>query len=158
MGLFKRKPKAPTPKELARIERTTHIEATEAEKETGMVDGVAFDYQVIEDENLMAIFHPNSPYHLEWLEELIPLFSRLNFLSNCSSRDAELFKMTVDRAITRLKYSRKRRDEKMLLNNLKTYFFMRINDSVNGWKLNTLTERKRTIRIREEQEKTRRFL
>ena len=79
MGLFRKRKSPPTPKELAKVERTERLVASEAEDSMRVTDGVAFDYQVIEDENILSMLHPSSPYHLEWLEELTPLFSRLNF-------------------------------------------------------------------------------
>lgn len=153
MGIFRRnkKSKEPTIQEVANEEIRKDVVVSETLNPQGMIDTIAFDFQVIDDEKILGLFDPTSPFYVEWLDELIPLFSRLNFLSNCSENEAKRFKMEVDIAITRLKYRRRDIGEKMLLNNLKTFFFMRINDSVNGWKLNTLTERRRTIRLQQEE-------
>jgi len=146
LGLFKRKRREPTPEEIARIEQDKDIETSSMVDPVmgakNIADGVAFDYQVIEDENMRGIFE-----ELPWLDELRPLYSRLNFLSNCSPDEAEQFKMAVDQAITYLKYRRRRDDEKMLLMALKTHFYMRINDSVRGWKLNSLTTQRKVLEM-----------
>jgi len=110
--------------------------------------GVAFEYRVSEDENMLSLFRETP-----WLDPLYPLFSRLNFLSNCSQKEARLYKMKVKRAITRLKYQRKTREDKTLLTSLETFFEMRINDSVRGWKVDKLTTQRRYLAIEEQNKK-----
>lgn len=152
MGLFRRRPKEPTVEQQVEMQQTSDLE-TQAIADPVMgakniADGVAFDYQVIEDENIRRIFE-----ELDWLDELQPFFSRLNFLSNCSPDEAEQIKMSLDQAITYLKYRRKSDEEKMLLMSLKAHFNMRINDSVRGWKLTSLTTQRKILEMMRLREK-----
>lgn len=158
MGIFsrKKKPEEPTLPETVNAEVRKDVLVSETLNPQGMVDTIAFDFQVIDDEKILGLFDPRSPFYLPWLDELLPLFSRLLFLSNCAPSEATNFLMDVDLAITRLKYRRKEDDEKRLLNNLRTWFAIRINDSINGWKLNTLTERRRRILLTQQELKEKR--
>jgi len=61
-------------------------------------------------------------------------------------------------AIARLKNRARSNVDYMLLDNLQTHLDMRINDSLMGSKMKTLTERKKTLRIEEELQKKRGLL
>lgn len=119
--------------------------------------GIAFDFQVIDDEKILGLFDPKHPLYCEHLMPLLPLFSRMNFLTNCSLLEAAAYKQKVDIAITQLKNQIKitiddvseRTKIYMLLENLLAYANMRINDSIQGFKLVQLTERTKNIKLTE---------
>jgi len=158
MGFWRRK-KEPTHEDLANLERKTAIEthmATEpnydqADQLGSMPSALAFDHRVVDDQHMKELFDSKLGY--EWLQPLYPLFCNLNFLTNCSQREARLFRMKVKRAITRLKYRRKSLYDKTLLNSLEAFFDMRINDSVHGWKMDKLTTQRRYLAIEEQNKK-----
>lgn len=136
--------KQPTPREVSEAEAEAHIESTQSEDygSRQVPDGVAFDYQVIDDENILQIFVDNP-----WLAPIRPNFSRLNFLTNMKPQQADLVRSRLERKIKRLKYSRKTREDKILLESLFDYFSDRINDSVDGWKLNVLATNRRILQL-----------
>jgi hypothetical protein len=136
--------------------------------ETQAAGGIAFDFQVIDDEKILGLFDPQHPLYCEHLMPLLPLFSRMNFLTNCSLLEAAAYKQKVDISITQLKNQMKTNIEEvtertqiyMLLDNLLAYANMRINDSIQGFKLVQLTERTKNIKLTEvpaEQPKKRGF-
>jgi len=150
--MFGRKKKEPSAEDVSKMERDRTLEAHYAtdpiEDLASTPAGVAFEYRVSEDENMLSLFKENP-----WLDSLYPLFSRLNFLSNCSERSARLYMMKVRRIITRLSYRRKSVEDKDLLDSLETFFNMRINDSVHGWKVDKLTTQRRYLEIGEQNKK-----
>ena len=121
--------------------------------EMSAATGVAFDQQVIEDEKILDLFDESKPLYHPMLMPLLPYFSRLIFLSNCSERDARAFKTQVNLAISRLKNASRSPNDYLLLDALKAYLFARINDSVNGFKLKALTERSKTLTMRQIEER-----
>lgn len=115
------------------------------------VTGIAFDQQALDDEKILDLFDETKPLYHPLLMPLLPLISRLNFLSNCSENEARTFKIQVNIAIARLKNKARSSTDYMLLDNLKAYLHMRINDSLKGFKIRVLTERNKSLTIREEQ-------
>lgn len=119
--------------------------------------GIAFDFQVIDDEKILGLFDPKHPLYCEHLMPLLPLFSRMNFLTNCSLLEAAAYKQQVNIAITQLINQirndiddiTERTQVSLLLKNLKAYANMRINDSIQGFKLIQLTERTKNIKLTE---------
>jgi hypothetical protein len=119
--------------------------------------GIAFDFQVIDDEKILGLFDPKHPLYCEHLMPLLPLFSRMNFLTNCSLLEAAAYKQQVNIAITQLinqirndiEDVSERTQVSLLLKNLKAYANMRINDSIQGFKLVQLTERTKNIKLTE---------
>jgi hypothetical protein len=121
--------------------------------------GIAFDFQVIDDEKILSIFDSsNTELYCEHVMPLLPLFSRMNFLTNCSLIEAAAYKLRVRISITQLKNQIKvtipENDERtkvyMLLDNLLQYACMRINDSIQGFKLIQLTDRTKNIKFTDE--------
>lgn len=143
--------KASTKGEMYRDENTS----TNAEMQAA--GGIAFDFQVIDDEKILGLFDPASPLYCSHIMPLLPLFSRQNFLTNCSLLEAAAYKQKVDISITQLKNQIKvtiedvaeRSKIYMLLDNLVAHANMRINDSIQGFKLVQLTERTKNINLKE---------
>jgi hypothetical protein len=161
---LRREPKQPTFKEQVNEDRKTQFVVDENRQDIGMgPEGVAtgsitFDFQVIDDEKMLGLITPYSPLYCHLVMPLLPFFSRLNYLSNCSERDARHFRLKVDVQIARLKNRARSTEEYLLLDGLRTYFHNRINDSVKGFKIRVLAEKKRTLTIEEAQlEKKRRW-
>lgn len=146
MGLFRKKqqPQQPTVKEMKKADVEAKMAYTEANAPP-QVDAIAFDFQVLDDEKMLTLFDPESELFQEWLVPYLPLISRVMFLTNISQREADMFMDEIDFELTRLKYRRRDQDEKALVRSLKIWLKMRIHDSVNGWKLGTLTERRRRV-------------
>ena len=119
--------------------------------------GIAFDFQVIDDEKVLGLFDPNNDLYCEYVTPLLPLFSRMMYLTNCTLIEAAAYKLRVDIAITQLKNLilsdiediGERTKVYMLLDNLLGYAEMRINDSIGGFKLIQLTERTKNIKLTE---------
>jgi hypothetical protein len=154
---FKRnRSEGPTPFEVIKAETRKDVAVDENRSmsaEMGAVTGIAFDQQALDDEKILDLFDSSKPLYHPLLMPLLPLISRLNFLSNCSERDASAFKNQVNIAIARLKNTARSSADYMLLDNLKAYLHMRTNDSVKGFKIRVLTERNKTVTLREEQQK-----
>lgn len=111
--------------------------------------GIAFDFQVIDDEKVLGLFDPTNPLFNPLVLPLLPLFSRMMYLSNCTELEAATYKLNVDLQITLLKNRATSTEEYMLLDSLLAYAEMRINDSVGGFKLIKLTERTKNINLKE---------
>lgn len=111
--------------------------------------GIAFDFQVIDDEKVLGLFDPNNPLFNPLVLPLLPLFSRMMYLTNCTELEAAAYKLKVDLQITLLKNRARGNEEYMLLDSLQGYAEMRINDSVGGFKLVKLTERTKNINLKE---------
>jgi len=111
--------------------------------------GIAFDFQVIDDEKVLGLFDPNNPLFNPLVLPLLPLFSRMMYLTNCTELEAAAYKLKVDLQITLLKNRARGNEEYMLLDSLQGYAEMRINDSVCGFKLVKLTERTKNINLKE---------
>lgn len=119
--------------------------------------GIAFDFQVIDDEKFLGLFDPKNDLYCEHLAPLLPLFSRMNYLTNCTLIDAAAYKLKVDIAVTQLKNQIEfsieciveRNKVYMLLDSMLGYAEMRINDSIGGFKLIQLTERTKNIKLTE---------
>ena len=158
MGLFRKKDESPpTHREMVDDEQDAKFELSEGLPSGPPVDMIAFDFQVLDDEKILSLFEPKSKMYRPWLMGIMPLVSRVNFVTNISKGQADQLRDEIDYELTRLKFRCKKQDEKDLVRSLKIYLFTRINDSVNGWKLNTLTERRRIIRLRREQEQKKRW-
>ncbi|MCK4387114.1 MAG: hypothetical protein KAV41_03495 [Candidatus Pacebacteria bacterium] len=149
------KKKEPTADEIIRMERNAQIEARGVSGGDAVYgarqipDGISFDYQVIDDENMLRIFELNP-----WLDSYYPDFSRLNFLTNISPQEAKLAAMRVRRALTRLKYTRTSLEDRRLCESLIRYQARRIWDSVKGYKLTTLSTTRKHLRLTETKEKS----
>lgn len=150
---FKKKQRQPSMREAVKEETRGHITATEAISPENILDRVQFDFQVIDDEKILMLFDENSPLYCPLVLPLLPLISRLNFLSNISSHEARVFKLRVNIMVARLKNRAESTEEYMLLDGLQTYLHMRINDSREGFKIRVLSERKKTLTLREEEVK-----
>lgn len=111
--------------------------------------GIAFDFQVIDDEKVLGLFDPTNPLFNPLVLPLLPLFSRMMYLTNCTELEAATYKLKVDLQITLLKNRATSTEEYMLLDSLLAYAEMRINDSVGGFKLIKLTERTKNINLKE---------
>jgi len=111
--------------------------------------GIAFDFQVIDDEKVLGLFDPANPLFNPLVLPLLPLFSRMIYLTNCTELEAASYKLRVDLQITLLKNRARGAEEYMLLDSLQGYAEMRINDSVGGFKLIKLTERTKNINLKE---------
>jgi hypothetical protein len=111
--------------------------------------GIAFDFQVIDDEKVLGLFDPSNPLFNPLVLPLLPMFSRMMYLTNCTELEAATYKLKVDLQITLLKNRATSTEEYMLLDSLLGYAEMRINDSVGGFKLIKLTERTKNINLKE---------
>lgn len=156
----KKEERQPTQREMIEAEQDSRFELSEGLPQGPPVDMIAFDFQVLDDEKILALFDPdpkNKELYCPFLRGIMPLLSRVMFVTNISKGQAELLKDAIDFELTRLKYRCNEQWQKDLVRSLKIYLFTRINDSVNGWKLNTLTERRRIIRLRHEHEQGKRW-
>ncbi len=110
---------------------------------------VPLEFTVVDDEMIHDLIDPNKEIFHPLLLPLLPLFSRLNFLTSCTEREAFSFKVQVDVAIARLKNKAEDSNDFMLLDNVRTFLHMRINDSVLGFKVLALTERRKRFTYEE---------
>jgi len=117
--------------------------------------GIAFDFQVIDDEKVLGLFDPANPLFHPLVLPLLPLVSRMMYLTSCTNHEARTYCLQVNIQIARLKNRAESVEDFMLLDSLRGYMHMRINDSILGFKLVKLTERTSTknITLREEQQK-----
>jgi hypothetical protein len=120
--------------------------------------GVSFEYQMIEDETIRDMLDPTKPTFIPILEPMKWFLARLPFLSNCGEREASSFKLKADIQIAMLKNMTDNPVDYLHLNGCRAYIHMRINDSIGGFKIKTLTETKRRIEIAEETVKKPGFL
>lgn len=111
---------------------------------------VPFEFTVLDDETIHDLVDPSKEIFHPLLLPLLPLLSRLNFLTSCTEREAFSFKVQVDVAIARLKNKAQDSYDFMLLDNMRTYLHMRVNDSVLGFKVLALTERRKRFTYEEE--------
>jgi hypothetical protein len=111
--------------------------------------GIAFDFQVIDDEKVLGLFDPTNPLFNPLVLPLLPLFSRMMYLTNCTELEAATYTLNVDLQITLLKNRATSTEEYMLLDSLLAYAEMRINDSIGGFKLRKLTERTKNINLKD---------
>ncbi len=124
-------------------------ESNSTNAEMQAAGGIAFDFQVIDDEKVLGLFDPNNPLFHPLLLPLLPMVSRMMFLTNCTELEAGTYKNAVSLQIALLKKKAVCIEDYMLLNSLKCYLYMRINDSVQGFKLIKLTERTKNINIKD---------
>jgi hypothetical protein len=150
----KAEPQGPSPLTIIKAQ-TKHDLAVDENRsmnaEMATATGIAFDQQALDDEKILDLFDETKPLYHPLLMPLLPLVSRLNFLSNCSEADCRTFKIQCNIAIARLKNKARSSEDYMLLDNLKAYLHMRVNDSLKGFKIRVLTERNKTLTLKEEQ-------
>lgn len=150
--LTRKAPHETTAAELAQMESRGAIirdENASTNAEMQAAGGIAFDFQVIDDEKILGLFDPNNPLFNPLVLPLLPIFSRMMYLTNCTELEAMGYKLKLDLQITLLKNKASCPEEYMLLDCLKGYGEMRINDSVGGFKLIKLTERTKNINIKD---------
>lgn len=123
--------------------------------ETQAAGGIAFDFQVIDDEKILGLFDPANPLFHPLVLPLLPLVSRMMYLTSCTEHEARTYCLQVNIQIARLKNRAESVEDFMLLDSLRGYMHMRINDSILGFKLVKLTERtsNKNINLRDEQQK-----
>lgn len=149
---LKRKPPEPSEAELRYRDSKSQIirdENNSTNAEMQAAGGIAFDFQVIDDEKVLGLFDPNNALFNPLVLPLLPIFSRMMYLTNCTELEAAQYKLQVDLQITLLKNVATTSEEYMLLDSLLTYATMRINDSVGGFKLIKLTERTKNINLKD---------
>lgn len=149
---LKRTPYEPSAVDVAREESKGAIlrdENNSTNAEMQAAGGIAFDFQVIDDEKVLGLFDPNNVLFNPLVLPVMPLFSRMMYLTNCTELEAAAHKLRVDLQITLLKNNATDSEEYMLLDSLTGYDEMRINDSVGGFKLIKLTERTKNINFKE---------
>ena len=149
---LKRTPYEPSAVDVAREESKGAIlrdENNSTNAEMQAAGGIAFDFQVIDDEKVLGLFDPNNALFNPLVLPLLPLFSRMMYLTNCTELEAAAYKLRVDLQITLLKNRATGAEEYMLLDSLLGYAEMRINDSIQGFKLIKLTERTKNINFKE---------
>jgi hypothetical protein len=154
LGNFFHRKKDPSQMELLHTEGKYNLmgaAATEAmrgiDAESQASGDVDFVFQSTKDEWILGLFDPSYPQFCPLVLPLAPLFQATIFLTYCTEHQARTYKRMVDRAITRLKNECKRRQDFMLLESLRGYAYMRINDSVMGFKLDKLTTRKKILEM-----------
>ena len=138
--------------ELRRMDAKSNVfrdENNSTNAEMQAAGGIAFDFQVIDDEKVLGLFDPNNVLFNPLVLPLLPIFSRMMYLTNCTELEAAQYKLQVDLQITLLKNVASSSEEYMLLDSLLSYASMRINDSVGGFKLVKLTERTKNINLKE---------
>jgi hypothetical protein len=150
MGILSRKPRTPSYTEQL-LDGTESEVIASAAMPTGqedMLEQLSQDQFFVDDDKILALFDPNqTQFFKAWLVPIHPLVSRLISLTNISSRQAERLWAKCKLELLRLKYSRKSNKEKMLVRALMIYIEAKLNDAVNGWKFNRMTEKRRRISI-----------
>lgn len=152
LDLLKQKPREINAMDTIRAETKGGIirdENVSTNAEMQAAGGIAFDFQVIDDEKVLGLFDPNSPLFHPLVLPLLPLFSRMMYLTNCTELEAAGYKLALDVQITLLKNRASSEEEYMLLDSLQVYGEMRINDSIQGFKLVKLTDRTKNINLKE---------
>ncbi len=152
LDLLKKPSSEPSQMDIAREETRGALirdENVSTNAEMQAAGGIAFDFQVIDDEKVLGLFDPNNPLFNPLVLPLLPLFSRMMYLTNCTELEAASYKLRVDLQITLLKNRANGAEEYMLLDSLLGYAEMRINDSIQGFKLIKLTERTKNINLKE---------
>ncbi len=157
----RKKDESPTYKQQVHDGKVAEILAEEhrsIDAELLAAGGVSFEYQMIEDETIRDMLDPSKPTFVPILEPMKWFLARLPFLSNCGEREAESFRLKADIQIAMLKNMTDNPVDYLHLNGCRAYIHMRINDSIGGFKIRTLTETKRRIEIAEEKIEKKGFL
>jgi hypothetical protein len=155
-----KKEKPETQKSLVRAEGRANEDVEELrdmnseQQANGMVQ---FDFHVIDDEKILNLFDSTKKEYCPLLKPLLPLFSRLNFLTQFDERGLRSFNISVNIAIAQIKNQARTRQDYQLLENLRTFLHTQAYNSFMGFKIRVLTERKRTL-IHQELEEERRGL
>ena len=152
LELIKKKPRELNALDISRAETKGGLirdENVSTNAEMQAAGGIAFDFQVIDDEKVLGLFDPSNPLFHPLVLPLLPFFSRMMYLTNCTELEAAGYKLALDVQITLLKNRASSTEEYMLLDSLQIYGEMRINDSIQGFKLVKLTDRTKNINYRE---------
>jgi hypothetical protein len=113
--------------------------------ETQASGGVDFVFASTKDEWILGLFDSSYPQFCPLVLPLSPLFQPTVFLTFITEQQARTYKRMLDRGIARLKNKAESPEDFMLLESLRCYGYMRINDSVQGFKMDKLTTRKRIL-------------
>lgn len=113
--------------------------------ETQASGGVDFVFATTKDEWILGLFDASYPQFCPMVLPMAPLFQPSLFLTNCTEDGRRTYKRMVDLEITSLKNQAKTPEDFQLLRALRGYAYMKSNDSVNGYKMDKLTTRKKII-------------
>ena len=149
-----KQPQQPSIREQVREESLGEMRVRESITPEMVKDGSDYDFQAIDDEKILYLFDPASPMYEPLLAPLLPLASRLCFLSDCDTQDARVYKLKVSTLIEQLRnYTRGNPRLYFLLDSMEAYLHMRINDSIGGFKIKTLSTRRKEFEYKEVQQK-----
>lgn len=150
MGILSKKPKDPTYEQQVMMNAESEVIAASA-MPTGneeLLEQMSHDQLYIDDDKILALFDPQQKHSYKyWLYPLLPLVSRMISLTNISERQAKRLWDKCEIELLRLKYSRRSNEDKQLVRALMIYLEAKLNDAVNGWKFNRITEKRRRISI-----------
>lgn len=115
--------------------------------ETQASGGVDFVFSTTVDEGILGLFDPSYPQYNPKFLPLAPLFQRTPLLSNYTEYQSRTYRRMADRLFCRVKNKGLTKEDFETLESLRIYFYMKINDGVNGYKMDKLTTQKKILSL-----------
>lgn len=122
------------------------------------LNDVGTEFFLAEDEKILEMFDSGSPNFVPWLEPYKPWASRILSLTNLGTKDLRRVKGKISLQMMRLKYRRNGFYEKALVTSLENFLLARVNGAENGWLLSKLTDKSRTVTVRNDMREQKRRL
>jgi hypothetical protein len=142
------KPKEVSPAELLQIQGRNEILSSgvrNIDAETQASGGVDFVFSTTVDEWILGLFDLSYPQYNPKFVPLAPAFQRTPLLSNYTEYQSRTYRRMFDRLACRVKNKGLTKEEFETLESLRLYYYMKINDGVNGYKMDKLTTQKKIL-------------
>ena len=142
------KSKEMSPAELIQLQGRQDIMSSgvrNIDAETQASGGVDFVFSTTVDEWILGLFDPTYPQYNPKFLSLAPAFQRTALLSNYTEYQSRTYRRMFDRLACRVKNKGLTKDEFETLESLRLYYYMKINDGVNGYKMDKLTTQKKIL-------------
>ena len=106
---------------------------------------VNFVYATTVDPKIQGYFDPGHPNYNKKFEALAPLFTTTPFLSNYTEQQSRTYRLMANVLFTQVKNNDLTAKEFQILQGLKVWYYMKLNDGVQGYKMDKLTTQKKAI-------------
>jgi len=142
------KPKQLSPEQMMQIQGRQDLQSSivrNIDAETQASGGVDFVFSTTVDEWILGLFDPTYHQYNPKFLPLAPLFQRTPLLSNYTEYQSRTYRRMADRLFCRVKNKGLTKEEFETIEGLRLFFYMKINDGVNGYKMDKLTTQKKVI-------------
>ena len=147
-ALIGAKPKQLSPEQMMQIQGRQDLQSSvvrNIDAETQASGGVDFVFSTTVDEWILGLFDPTYHQYNPKFLPLAPLFQRTPLLSNYTEYQSRTYRRMADRLFCRVKNKGLTKEEFETIEGLRLFFYMKINDGVNGYKMDKLTTQKKVI-------------